>query len=146
MEEGSRNRATFPVLRVALDRSSPEAADFSQSAAEGDSCDALVPIVPIDEEAGDSPVREVCETFHVGALVFDARKLVGRAELTPAYAGGTVVHQGRVSSAFADSTFLQESGLAGPHALGVKRHAPTATPYAVVLLDESGEVRPRIRA
>lgn len=143
MKEGSRNRATFHILWVALYRSPPETTDFPQSAAEGDGCDALAPIVPIDEEAGDSPVGEVREIFRVGSLVFDPRELVGRPELAPAYAGGTVVYQGSVSSAFADSTLLQGPRLAGPHALGVKRHAPTAAPYAVVLLDESGEVGPR---
>jgi hypothetical protein len=145
MEEGSRNRATFHVLRVALDRSSPKTADFPQSAAEGDGCDALVPMVPIHEETSDSPVWEVFETFHVGSPVFDARKLVGRPELTPAYAGGTVVHQGGVSSAFADPSFLEGSGLSGACALRVKRHAPAAAPYAVVLLDQPGEVGPSIR-
>ncbi len=145
MEEGSRNRATFHVLRVALDRSSPKTADFPQGAVEGDGCDTRVPMVPIHEEASDSPVWEVFETFRVGSPVFNARKLVGRPELTPAYAGGTIVYQGSVSLPFPDPSFLEGSGLAGTCALRVKRHAPTAAPYALVLLDEPGEVRPSIR-
>src|SRR3989304_728252 len=110
MEEGSRYRATFHVLRVALDHSSSQTADFPQSAAEGDGCDALVPMVPIHEETSDSPVGEVFETFHVGSPVFDARKLVGRPELTPAYAGGTIVHQGGVSCTFPDAAAPEAGG------------------------------------
>jgi hypothetical protein len=146
MKEGSRDRTALDVLRVALYGPSAETGDFGESPLESGGCHALAPIVPIDEEARDSPVWKPGKTFGVGSPVFDARELIGRPELTPAYAGRTVVDQSGVSMAFADSTLLVGLGLAGAYALSMEGHAPAATPHAIVPLDQAGEVGPGLCA
>ena len=118
-----------------------------QSPLQSDGCYPLASIIPVNEEARDPPIRKVGETIEIGSLILDVRKLGCRPELTPADGGGAVVHKGGVSPAFLDSPFLLSSilqrGPVSESSLEVKGHAPAATPYAVVFLDESSKIRPR---
>jgi hypothetical protein len=146
VEERPRNRPSCDILGVTLDRASAEAGDLLERAPECDGCDPLTAILPVDEETGDPPVREGGEGFQIGAPVLDARQLGRRAELAPAYAGRTVENEGSVSLTFQDAALLLGTvlcrGLGVPHAFWVKGHAPASAPYAVVLLDQTGKVRP----
>jgi len=79
--------------------------------------------------------------------MLDARKLVRRPELTPSDGRRAVVHEGGVSAAVADSMFLlssilQYSPVFESPVVEVKRHAPAATPHAVVLLDQPTKILP----
>ena len=75
----SRDRPAVDVLGVALDGAAAEPGDLLQRAPERGGGDASAPVVPVDEEAGDPPVRERAEAFEVGALALDARELVRSA-------------------------------------------------------------------
>ena len=147
MKEGCGYRPTFDVLGVAFDRTTPETGDFPQSAFKSDRRNPPASIVSVDEKAGDPPIGKAGETVEIISLILDARKLLGRPELTPADSDRAVVHQGGVSLVVPNSTFLLRSKLRdGPvpeSVLQVKRHAPTAAPYAVVPLDQPGKIRPR---
>jgi hypothetical protein len=72
VKEGSRDRSTFGVFRVAFHGPSPEPGDFPQSALESGACDPFAPVVPVHEKAGDPPIRKVGETFEIGSLVLGA--------------------------------------------------------------------------
>src|SRR5262245_12616491 len=117
------------VFRIALHRASPEPRDLAQGAFEGDGGDPAAPVLPVDEEARDPPVRQGVDTFQVGAPVLDARQLVGGPELAPAHAGRAVVHEGGVGPALPDATLLLGSVLPRSRAsdtFGMKGHAPAA--------------------
>jgi len=147
VEERRRGRAVRGVLRVALDGPAAETGDLVERTREGGGRDALPPVVAVDEEAGDPPIREGVEIGEVGAAVFDARELVGRAELAPADARVAVIDERRVRSALAHAAFLLGPvlgrRLVAADSLLVEAHAPAAAPDAVVRLDEAREVRPR---
>ena len=83
VKEGSPERPTFNVFRVAFDSTSPEPGDFAQSALKGDGCDPFTPSIPIYKKAGDPPIRKVGEAVEIVLLVLDAGKLVCLTELTP---------------------------------------------------------------
>jgi hypothetical protein len=138
---------TFGLFRVAFDGTSPEAGNFAQRSSESDGCDPLAPIMPVNEEASDPPIRKVVETIEISSLILDAGKLFRVPELTPADRERAVVHEGGVSSAVLNSPFLlrsilRRSPVGEPSLAEVKGHAPAATPYAVVLLDQPGKIRP----
>ena len=146
MKERCGDGSTFDSLGVALHRSSPETSDFLESAVERGRRDPFAPVLAVDEEARDSPVRKGRHTLGVRASAFDARQLVSGPELSTAYAARAIVHEHSVSPAFPNSALLLRSvlprGLGAAYTLGVKGHAPAASPHAVVHHNEPREVRP----
>src|SRR4051794_26927806 len=129
------------VLRIALDRAAPKARDLVQRALERGGGDPSAPVLAIDEEARDPPIREGAQPGLVGAPVLDPRQLLGRPELAPAHALGPIEHEGRMCAAFEDPSLLLGAvlrrRLRPPDALDVEAHAPAAAPHAVVALDQA---------
>ena len=79
VQERGRHGAAFNVLGVALDGAAPERSDLGQGAGKCNRGHALAPVLPVDEEAGDAPVRAIRKReFVVGAPVLDARQLQRR--------------------------------------------------------------------
>src|SRR3954454_19468516 len=146
VEKRPGDRAALGVLGIALHGASPEPRDLVHSARARGGGDPAAPVLAVDEEAGDPPIRKGDETVDVRAAALDARQLVGRPELTPADAPRAVVHERGVGPALPDSGLLLGSvlrhGLRAPDPFGVKAHAPAAAPHAVVALDQLREVRP----
>src|SRR3954466_2447216 len=91
VEKRPGDRAALGVLGIALHGASPEPRDLVQSARERGGGDPAAPVLPVDEEAGDPPIRKGDETVEVRAAALDARQLVGRPALTPADAPRAVV-------------------------------------------------------
>lgn len=147
MKKGRGYQPTVDVFTVAFDSAPTEAGDFAQGPSESDRCNPLASIIPINEKAGDSPIRKADKTIEIGSLILDAGKLLCRPELTPADGGRGVVHKGSVRPTVPDSPFLLRTilqhGPVSESALEVKGHTPAATPYAVVLVDQPSKVRPR---
>src|SRR3954454_16352990 len=146
VEKRPGDRAALGVLGIALHGASPEPRDLVHSARARGGGDPAAPVLAVDEEAGDPPIRKGDETVEVRAAALDARQLVGRPELTPSDAPRAVVHERGVGPPFPDSGLLLgpvlRHGLRAPDPFGVKAHAPAAAPYAVVALDQLREIRP----
>src|SRR5207245_2442848 len=106
--------------------------------------DSLFPPVAVDEEARDPPVgrsrTQLAEPSH------SARELGRGSELTPPNDVRAVVDEGRVGLVCSNKSLLVRPvrpGLAVRFTgLEVEGDAPAATPYAIVLLHNSHEVRP----
>ena len=146
VQECRRDGPALDGLGVALHRASAEAGDLLQCSFQGTRGHPSPAVCLVDEEAGDPPIRSLAGLLEVGALVLDARKLVGGSELTPADAVRVLVDERGVGAALANSALLGGSvPFRRPRAIGALRvegDAPAAAPDAVVLLDEPGEVRP----
>src|SRR6266516_2931010 len=78
-EEAGRNRTR--ALGIALYLAAAERGDQIERPGERRRGDALAPVPPADEVAGDPPVRQGREALLVGGAVLDLRHLVRRAEL-----------------------------------------------------------------
>ena len=64
-------------LRGSFHRSSSETRDFAERAFKRSGSNAPAPMLAVNEEAGDPPIRRNGQTFEISALVLDAWKLVG---------------------------------------------------------------------
>ncbi len=94
MKKRCGNRPAFDVLGIALYRSSPETRDLVQSTFERGGRDPSAPVLAVDEEARDPPIRKGAQTLEIGAQVLDAWQLIRRPELAPACVSGKRDAQG----------------------------------------------------
>src|SRR6185436_17659965 len=146
VEKRGRNLLALRVLRIALHDAPAGLRDQVDGALKGDTCDALPPIVPVDEDARDAIVGRL---IHTGRLVFlpvmDVRELVRRAVLAPGHRGVAVEDQGGMSVALANETLLPGAAFfaLGPADPRMEPGAPAAAePHALVLLGEALERTP----
>ncbi len=142
-EEGTRIWLPADGNRVSVDRSSTFGGDDAKQPCKGGCRDSTPPPVTINEKAGDPPVGLNQTQPAVGA--HPARDLGGRSELAPSDNLRPIVNEGSVRL-IRPNKFLFEclvpSGRSCPLAgRVVEGHAPAATPYAIVLLNNLDEVR-----
>src|SRR5256885_10951290 len=145
IKEASRHRISG--LGISLDATTTEVGDEFEGARKRSSGDALAAMAFAGVATCDSPVRWVGEFLFVGAPVLDPRNLVGRTELAPADALVAVEDERRVRSpghdAFVLAFTLRSCRRRFGVIIGVEAHAPAASEYAVVRLDERCERIPR---
>src|SRR4051794_37156331 len=83
VQERRGGRAALAVLRIALDAAAAQPGDLVHRAGQRGGGDTAAPVLPVDEEAGDPPIRKRVEVALVRAPVLDARQFPGRPELAP---------------------------------------------------------------
>src|SRR6185369_2159202 len=107
--------------------------------------DAVAPVLLVDEEAGDPPVRPRRRVLVVGTPVLDAGQLAGTAVLAPPLHDAVLVeHERGVRAAGPDAVLLDRAAHRAPlRPFRVEPEAPAAAEDAVVALDEVRERRPR---
>ena len=143
LKEGSGNLSVGCIFWVALNQAAAQAGDLRKRASKRHCCDALASVLFVHEEASYPPIGWLCLSFVVGAKVLDARKLIGRAELAPAYGLWPVIDKCGMSRTLADPRLLLRTPMrAGLLAFGVKREAPASAPNAFVPLHERSKIGP----
>ncbi len=129
---------------ISVDRPAPFGGDEAKCARQCGFRNSLLSPVAVDEEASESPVgrghTQPVEAAH------SARELVWGSELTPANDVRSVVDKGCVGPVRLNKSLLKLLVMPTPlfllGALEVEGGAPAATPYTIVLLHNSHEVRP----
>jgi len=144
VEEGGRDLSVGRVFWIALDQTTTQALNLGERAGKSRGRDALTPVLPVNEEASDSPIwRRTC-AFAVDTQMLDAREFRRRSKLAPPYAGSSGEDKGRMRFTLAHTLFLSGSTMRSwILALSMKGQAPAAAPDAFVSLDEGSEVAPR---
>ena len=140
-EEAALCLATGGHLGDGLDEAAAETGDLVERPLQACPGDALTAMPLVDEDAGDSPIRQRWRVLVVLALVLDARELLRAPVLAPALGGAVLVDDERgMSAPRADAILLGLAIVDSPLcALGVIADAPAATVDPVVALDELGE-------
>jgi len=76
VEERGGDAAARYILGSALDSATAEARNFFKSTSEGCGGDTPSPVGFVDEEAGDSPVRQLAESLSVDTQMLDSRQFI----------------------------------------------------------------------
>src|SRR5262245_14302147 len=143
VQEGARGPLAARVLRIRLDHPAAGLCDQVQGSPKRHGGDALAPVVPVDEEAGEAVIGRLIEARGVLLQVVDVGKLSRRTVLAPADRDRTVEDHGRVSVACANQTLLDGAvplrafPLLG--ARGMEPRAPATAPHAIVFVRQPDE-------
>ncbi len=106
---------TRVVLWVRLHCPAAPLGNHLQGLVKGGGRNPVTSSLPVDEETGDAPVREILQTLLVGLSAPDIRKFVGRSELAPTNRVLPVEDEGGVRPPFPNAFFLHFAIIPGRH-------------------------------
>lgn len=143
VEERTVGLFAIGVVRVCLDNATSRLGDEVQRSVQRSLRHPAPPVIPVDEETGESVVGMDDDVRLPFLAMGDSGQFLHTAVLAPTNCVVAVEDQSGMGLAFADKTSLQlaVSLLALPalRGLRVEFEAPTAAPNAIVFLHESGE-------